>query len=164
VELLTGEQKAIKESNLEVSLDIDQEFEVARAKHLIQQLKVGAETGAKPQPREERRPLGEAIVWPKVKGIHPGAMVRLQGLTGAPELNGRRGRCLTFDAEVGRWKVDLGDEQKALRVENLTPAPGERPPTKVSAEEDKKALVAKGARAATLSPKEAYAESYGWDG
>merc|ERR1719422_488186 len=107
-----------------------------------------------------RRPLGQNTVWPKVKGIHPGAVVWLQGLS-MPELNGRKGRCLTFNQDSGRWTVDLGDGQKALRIENLIPAAGEKPPTKQSAEAAKSLRVASKAE---KSAKELHAESYGWDG
>mmetsp|Transcript_64472 Transcript_64472/g.167576 ORF Transcript_64472/g.167576 Transcript_64472/m.167576 type:complete len:306 (-) Transcript_64472:143-1060(-) len=165
VELITGEQKSIKESNLEVSKDIDSEYELAKGRFLFESMKAGPNAGGKKQAdSEERRPLGQKTAWPKVKGIHPGAVVRLQGLTSAPEMNGRKGRCISFDPEVGRWKVDLGDEYKALKVDNLAPAPGEKPPTRQSAEEDKKAQVDTAARKAGMSAKELYAESYGWEG
>merc|ERR1719436_1911990 len=111
---------------------------MALARHLFEKPGNGPDAKVKTQDtKEPRRPLGQKTAWPKVKGIHPGAVVRLQGLSGAAELNGRKARCISFDPETGRWKVDLGDEYKALKVENLTPAPGEKPPTRATAEEEK---------------------------
>lgn len=172
VQLLGGEQKSVKEANLEVSREIDAEYDTARAMHELQRRTAppakggpgaGAGAGAGGA-AEEKRPLGQRTAWPKVKGIHPGAVVRLQHLQGAPELNGRTGRCIRFDPENGRWEVDLGDQRKALKVENLSPAAGEKPPTKQSAEEEKKAFVEKLDTKSQMSAKEVYAESYGWDG
>mmetsp|Transcript_34761 Transcript_34761/g.81143 ORF Transcript_34761/g.81143 Transcript_34761/m.81143 type:complete len:520 (+) Transcript_34761:93-1652(+) len=62
--------------------------------------------------------------------LHPGAEVEIYGLTGAVELNGARGRLLHFDAETGRWAVELADSSregaasteskgKRVRSENL---------------------------------------------
>lgn len=109
------------------------------------------------------RPLGSNTSWPKVKGIHPGAVVRLQNLVAKQELNGRKGRCISFDPEVGRWKVDLGDEQKSLKVENLVPAPDEKPPTRQSAEAEKAAGAAEATRREALDARQKHAEDYGWD-
>merc|ERR1712125_274702 len=106
----------------------------------------------------ERRPLGSKTTWAKVKGIHPGAVVRLKDLTGAAELNGRKGRCISFDNETGRWKVDLGDGYKNIKQENLTPAPHEKPPTKQSAEAEIEQLGGDEARRAKLTEKERKAE------
>merc|ERR1719210_2198581 len=103
--------------------------------------------------KKEVRPLGEKTNWPKIKGVHPGAVVRLHSLSTAIELNGRKGRLISFDDQTGRWKVDLGDEQKSLKVENLTPAPGENPPTKSSAEIDKKELNAETERRGKMSAR-----------
>lgn len=163
VELISGEQKAVKESNLEVSYEVDQEYEFAKGKHLLDQLKSGAKLSTSALD-ESKRPLGEKTAWPKVKGIHPGAVVKLRDLAGAAELNGRTGRCISFDQDSGRWKVDLGDGYKSLKVDNLVPAPGEKPPTKASAEKERQAIDGKSTRTATLTAKEAFAESYGWDG
>lgn len=107
------------------------------------------------------RPLGSNTSWPKVKGIHPGAVVRLQNLVAKQELNGRKGRCISFDPEVGRWKVDLGDEQKSLKVENLVPAPDEKPPTRQSAEAEKAAGAAEATRREALDARQKHAEDYG---
>merc|ERR1719203_2377860 len=93
--------------------------------------------GRPPEAKEAPRPLGQKTTWPKVKGIHPGAVVRLQGLSTA-ELNGRKARCISFNTDSGRWTVDLGDGQKALKQDNLVPAPGEKPPTRQSAAEEAK--------------------------
>ncbi|CAE7327181.1 unnamed protein product, partial [Symbiodinium sp. CCMP2456] len=105
VELVSGDQKSIKEANLTASKDIDMEWEVSR------QCPGSKATAAQMDGKPVARPLGSNTSWPKVKGIHPGAVVRLQNLVAKQELNGRKGRCISFDPEVGRWKVDLGDEQ-----------------------------------------------------
>merc|ERR1711920_711713 len=112
----------------------------------------------------ERRPLGEKTAWPKIKGIHPGAVVRLHSLKGAVELNGRKGRCISFDPEAGRWKIDLGDGYKNIKPENLTPAPNEKPPTKQSAEAEIKAMGNNAARRADMTEQERRADDYGWEG
>mmetsp|Transcript_16986 Transcript_16986/g.40170 ORF Transcript_16986/g.40170 Transcript_16986/m.40170 type:complete len:298 (-) Transcript_16986:32-925(-) len=158
VELVSGEQKALKEANLEASKDIDMEWEVSR--HQFAKSSPAAHTDGKPV----ARPLGSGTTWPKVKGIHPGAVVRLQNLNAAKDLNGRKGRCISFDPEVGRWKVDLGDEQKSLKVENLVPAPGEKPPTRQSAMEEKAAAGVEKERRQALDARQQHAEDYGWDG
>merc|ERR1712113_1257295 len=113
---------------------------------------------------EGQRPVGEKTAWPKIKGIHPGAVVRLHDLKSVPQLNGRKGRLTTFDEETGRWKVDLGDEYKNIKVDNLTPAPGEKPPSKATAEADKKEAAAIAEKRAAMSAREVYAQDYGWDG
>eukprot|EP00747_Dinoflagellata_sp_TGD_P207760 gnl/TRDRNA2_/TRDRNA2_81294_c0_seq1.p1 gnl/TRDRNA2_/TRDRNA2_81294_c0~~gnl/TRDRNA2_/TRDRNA2_81294_c0_seq1.p1 ORF type:complete len:560 (+),score=87.35 gnl/TRDRNA2_/TRDRNA2_81294_c0_seq1:48-1727(+) len=52
--------------------------------------------------------------------LSQGAAVRLLGLTGAVELNGRRGVLVSFVEDSGRWMVDVdGVGIKALRPENL---------------------------------------------
>ncbi|CAE8598475.1 unnamed protein product, partial [Polarella glacialis] len=155
VELVTGEQKSLKEGNLSASKDTDAEWDLQHIKYLRQSSGPAAETAA------NARPLGSKTTWPKVKGIHPGAVVRLQGLSAAKELNGRKGRCINFDAEVGRWKVDLGDEHKSLKVENLVPAPTEKPPTRESAVAESAGSAAEQSRKAGLSAKEHFAEDYG---
>merc|ERR1740121_850089 len=161
VELLDGEQKSVKEANLEASKDIDREYDMARVRHMLESIDK-PDAGRKAAAGEEKRPLGQHTLWPKVKGLHPGAVVRLQGLSAA-ELNGRKGRCISFNQETGRWTVDLGDGQKALKIDNLVPAPGEKPPTKASAEEEDKKIRA-AAQNDPKSAKEVFAESYGWEG
>jgi len=54
------------------------------------------------------------------------AHVTLQGLRGAPELNGRTARVMRFDAAAARYIVELdaGGGQKSLRPENLAPRGG----------------------------------------
>lgn len=162
VELVDGQQKSIKESSLEASKDIDREYEMAKAMHMLEHLN-SPSGGKRTGQSEEKRPLGENTLWPKVKGLHPGAVVRLKGLSAA-ELNGRKGRCISFNQENGRWTVDLGDGQKALRIDNLVPAPGEKPPTVASAREESKTLKEADAKKETMNAKEVFAESYGWDG
>lgn len=161
VELVDGERKAIKEANLSASEEIDMEWEVARIQH-VQHAQHASNTAAQTDGKPVARPLGASTSWPKVKGIHPGAVVRLQNLK-TTELNGRKGRCISFDNETGRWKVDLGDEYKSLKIENLAPAPGEKPPTRQSALEEKSAAVADGQRREALNARERHAEDYGWD-
>mmetsp|Transcript_22336 Transcript_22336/g.51177 ORF Transcript_22336/g.51177 Transcript_22336/m.51177 type:complete len:518 (+) Transcript_22336:37-1590(+) len=56
--------------------------------------------------------------------FHIGADVEVHGLTGAIELNGAVGRLLQFDAETGRWAVELridgsSTSRKRIRAENL---------------------------------------------
>jgi hypothetical protein len=158
VELLDGTIKAIKEDNVECSHDIDDEHSIEKFKQMRE----------KPQEHLkqsfERRPLGSRTAWPKIKGIHPGAVVRLKDLTGAMELNGRKGRCLTFDSETGRWKIDLGDCHKNIKPDNLRPAPNEKPPTKASAEAEIMELGLNETRKAKMTEQERAAEDYGWEG
>lgn len=158
VELLDGEQKYVREENLTSSKELDTEYCEARSR-------------LPPPPRNQDnqdkdvpRPLGSKTPWAKVKGIHPGAVVRLRGLQGGPQLNGRKGRCLTFDQERGRWKIDLGDEHKAIRPENLEPALGEKPPTRESAACERKSIEEQMVADAERGPKEKFAASYGWAG
>jgi len=55
--------------------------------------------------------------------IEAGVAVCLHGLTSAPQLNGSAATCKEFDAEKGRWNVELpGGEVKALKPTNLIPA------------------------------------------
>lgn len=162
VELLDSTQKSVKEGNLEVSKDIDSDFEVARLKWKMENAGT-AGANSRSTPEAVPRPLGQKTTWPKVKGIHPGAVVRLQGLSFAA-LNGRSGRCISFNPDSGRWTVDLGDEQKALKIDNLVPAPGEKPPTKQGAEEETRSIREEGLRREAQSAKERHAEDYGWDG
>jgi len=158
VEFVDGEKKAIKEENLSASEEMDMEWEAARIKYAAQNPKAAHSDG-----KPVARPLGTNTVWPKVKGIHPGAVVRLQNLK-TQELNGRKGRCISFDNEAGRWKIDLGDEYKSLKVENLVPAPDEKPPTRQSAMEERNAAAADSERREALNAREKHAEDYGWDG
>lgn len=158
VELVDGERKAIKEANLSASEEIDMEWEAARIQYASKN-RTAAQTDGKPV----ARPLGTSTAWPKVKGIHPGAVVRLHNLK-TKELNGRKGRCISFDNEAGRWKIDLGDEYKSLKTENLVPAPDEKPPTRQSALQEKNAAAADSERREALDARERHAEDYGWDG
>jgi len=159
VELLDGTLKAIREDNLECSKAIDDEHDMEKAKMMR-----NGYSQESMQPPEAKRPLGSQTTWQKVKGLHPGAVVRLKGLTGATELNGRKGRCISFDPEAGRWKIDLGDGYKNIKQDNLTPAPNEKPPTKASAEADKADLNFEENRRSKLTEQERAAEDYGWDG
>lgn len=160
VELVDGEQKSIKEDNLSASKDIDLEWEIQQIEHLK----------LNPDPKDKNnectasvRPLGSATQWPKVKGIHPGAVVKIKGLTGAVELNGRTARCISFNAETGRWKIDLGDDFKSLKTYNLIPSPTDKSPTKDSALAEKKAQQASSINVIP-DAREVYAQDYGWDG
>jgi len=163
VELVTGESKAIKEANLQVSLEIDGEWMRTKGEYLRANPEA-LKKECQQLEQEVRRPLGEKTTWPKIPGVHPGAVVRLHGLTGAAHLNGRKGRCVSFDAETGRWKVDLGDEQKSLKPANFNPAPNEKPPTRESALKEKKELEENMERKAGMTAKEAFAKDYGWEG
>ncbi|CAE8633473.1 unnamed protein product [Polarella glacialis] len=49
----------------------------------------------------------------------PGASVRIAGLQGAPELNGKLGTCLSWDADKGRWLVSVEGGEKSIRPDNL---------------------------------------------
>mmetsp|Transcript_21154 Transcript_21154/g.66315 ORF Transcript_21154/g.66315 Transcript_21154/m.66315 type:complete len:177 (+) Transcript_21154:130-660(+) len=163
VELVSGEQKAIKEANLEVSLEIDKEWHITKGTYLKDNPEALKKECEKLE-KEQRRPLGQQTTWPKVPGVHPGAVVRIHSLTGATYLNGRKGRCISFDNETGRWKVDLGDEFKSLKPANFTPAPKEKPPTRESALKEKKEVEEAAMRKTGMTAKEMYAEDYGWDG
>jgi len=163
VELVSGEQKAIKEANIEVSLEIDKQWITTKGEYLRENPDVLKKECEKLE-KEERRPLGEKTTWPKIPGIHPGAVVRIHGLASAKELNGRKGRCIAFDSETGRWKVDFGDEQKSLKPANFTPAPNEKPPTRESALKEKKEMEEAAMRSTGMSAKEMYSKDYGWDG
>jgi len=165
VRLVSGEKRSIKDDNLECSRQIDKDaFEAKVVQARKDPMSYFNSMKEENKAKGEARPLGKGTTWPKVKGIHPGAVVRLKGLTGATELNGRKGRCITFDQETGRWKVDLGDGYKNIKQDNMTPAPNEKPPTKMSAEAEAKELGGDEARRAKLTEKERKAEDYGWDG
>merc|ERR1711971_654720 len=57
-------------------------------------------------------------------GLAPGAIVKIQGLQGAPELNGKHATIDVWDAAKKRWKVRLADgEEKLLKPENLKALP-----------------------------------------
>mmetsp|Transcript_52552 Transcript_52552/g.83401 ORF Transcript_52552/g.83401 Transcript_52552/m.83401 type:complete len:192 (+) Transcript_52552:3-578(+) len=164
VELMDDDsKKALKEENLECSSDIDSDYWARKAAYLRENPDALKKMMSQ-QNQSTSRPLGKSTTWAKVKGIHPGAVVRLKGLTGAAELNGRKGRCISFDPESGRWKVDLGDVHKNIKPENMTPAPGEKPPTKQSAEAEIKNLRSNEDRREALTQQERAAEDYGWEG
>lgn len=103
--------------------------------------------------------------WHSVEARSPSLGARPSLLRGASELNGRKGRCISFDGQSGRWKVDLGDDYKSIRPENLDPSPGERPPTRESAQQEKGALAKE--QVVSVEPKltvsERHAKDYGWD-
>jgi len=56
-------------------------------------------------------------------GFAEGATVEIGGLKGMPELNGRRGKLVTFNSQSLRWNVDIegGAGTKALNPANLVP-------------------------------------------
>lgn len=54
--------------------------------------------------------------------IRPGVTVKIDGLKGAPELNGKEGKVKDWNAEKGRWNVQVAGELKGLKPENLQPA------------------------------------------
>eukprot|EP00930_Biecheleria_cincta_P002254 TRINITY_DN103274_c0_g1_i1.p1 TRINITY_DN103274_c0_g1~~TRINITY_DN103274_c0_g1_i1.p1 ORF type:complete len:767 (-),score=99.09 TRINITY_DN103274_c0_g1_i1:754-3054(-) len=56
------------------------------------------------------------------KCFFPGLEVQLQGLKGAPHLNGASGKLESFDVVTGRWHVLLNREIKAVKPENIIPA------------------------------------------
>jgi len=166
VQLLGGESKSIKEESLECSLEIDKEYQEAH----FEWFKENKDTALADMmaQRAGQRPLGKHTSWPKVRGIHPGAVVRLQGLTSSA-LNGRKGRCISYDPTAERWKVDLGDEFKSIKPMNLVPATGEKPPTRQSAEAEKRqfGIVDEDQHRSPDKQKteqEKFAASYGWTG
>eukprot|EP00930_Biecheleria_cincta_P038880 TRINITY_DN26739_c0_g1_i1.p1 TRINITY_DN26739_c0_g1~~TRINITY_DN26739_c0_g1_i1.p1 ORF type:complete len:130 (-),score=20.73 TRINITY_DN26739_c0_g1_i1:525-914(-) len=56
--------------------------------------------------------------------LRPGLNVAIHGLKGAADLNGKEGKCKHWDADKGRWTVELpGGELKALKPENLQAKP-----------------------------------------
>merc|ERR1712187_41754 len=162
VQLINGEQKSVKADNLECSPDIDMEQGMAMIKFMKENPAAAEKIGE--EKHKDRRPLGENTTWTKVKGVHPGAVIRIYGLAKAAHLNGRKGRCLTFDPETGRWTVDLGDEQKSLKAENLIPAPKEKPPTYESATEEKLQQARDAEVRAGKTAAQVHAEDYGWEG
>lgn len=80
-------------------------------------------------------PAADASIAKSVSHLREGATVTLFGLSSAPELNGKLGRVLRFDAARGRWFVEVGGlaasakhergveirmtAVKALKAENL---------------------------------------------
>eukprot|EP00913_Durusdinium_trenchii_P027654 g25935.t1 len=71
--IVNGEKKAIRESNLHASQDVDMEWEAARVEYAASN-STSAQTDGKPV----GRPLGTHTSWEK--GFHPGAVVFLQNL------------------------------------------------------------------------------------
>jgi len=60
---------------------------------------------------------------PEAGELRSGLAVHICGLEALPELNGREGTCEDWLPERNRWAVRIaGEEVKALRPENLTPA------------------------------------------
>lgn len=60
------------------------------------------------------------------KHVQIGSKVAIQGLTGAPELNGKQGTVKSWDADKGRWNVLMpGGDIKALKPENLKAKAGQ---------------------------------------
>eukprot|EP00931_Biecheleriopsis_adriatica_P114949 TRINITY_DN90815_c0_g1_i1.p2 TRINITY_DN90815_c0_g1~~TRINITY_DN90815_c0_g1_i1.p2 ORF type:complete len:143 (+),score=31.32 TRINITY_DN90815_c0_g1_i1:39-431(+) len=54
--------------------------------------------------------------------LRPGVNVVIHGLKGAADLNGKEATVKTWDADKGRWTVQLqGGDFKALKPENLQP-------------------------------------------
>jgi len=53
--------------------------------------------------------------------LRPGLQVRIRGIAGSSELNGRQAEVQRFDPSRNRWLVRVGDErdEKALRADNL---------------------------------------------
>jgi len=168
VEMIDGTTKALKPENLEASKEIDGDFMLEKMKAVRDNPEVMksmfANITKNSEATNQQRPVGKATAWPKVKGIHPGAVIRIKGLTGATELNGRKGRCISFDQENGRWKIDLGNGYKNIKIENLVPAPTEKPPTKASAEAEEKEFETNESRRAKMTDSERAAEDYGWEG
>jgi len=164
VQLVPGDTKALKEENLTCSPEIDSKYRIAYLEWATKN-KEAALVAAARDP--DARPLGKHTSWPKVPGIHPGAVVRLQGLA-TIQLNGRKGRCISYDPHTERWKVDLGDEHKSIKYTNLAPC-REKPPTRQSAEEEKRQLgVVDDKKMRETDPnmdaREKFAQNYGWNG
>lgn len=168
VELVDGTTKALKPDNLEASKEIDGDFMLEKMKAVRDKPELISDMMKNMAKKEdngnEQRPVGKATAWPKIKGIHPGAVIRIHGLSGATELNGRKGRCISFDPENGRWKIDLGNGYKNIKIDNLVPAPKEKPPTKASAEAEEKEFETNESRRAKMTDLERAAEDYGWNG
>lgn len=68
----------------------------------------------------ERRRLAEGFR----SGFEEGATVELQGLKGAAELNGKRGRLVSWNSQSLRWNVEVEGVVKALNPSNLVPVAG----------------------------------------
>lgn len=154
VELVDGTRKAIKEENLECNKDIDGEWIMAKGDWMRANPDLQAQNEKIKQQQEKIQFHQEG----KVKGIHPGAVVKIHGLKGAAELNGRLARCIELDKETRRWTVDLGDQRKSIKQDNLWPTVDEKPPNS-----DPKTHWPKHRRAGD-KPSATLSEKYGWDG
>ena len=63
--------------------------------------------------------------------ITAGAVVRLSGLKAKPELNGETATIKSFNADKGRFNVEVGTSILALKGDNLEQADDQRlPPSK----------------------------------
>jgi len=81
--------------------------------------------------------------------LKPGEEVKIQGIKAKPELNGLMGTLIAFDAEKGRWQVQLPDgEKKLFKEDNLLHVPKAPPPE----EKKRKPIPTK-----ALTPEEAVA-------
>lgn len=64
--------------------------------------------------------------------LQPGAEVKIQGIKAKPELNGLKGTLIAFDAEKGRWQVQLPDgPPKLFKEDNLIFVPKAPPPEEI---------------------------------
>jgi len=64
--------------------------------------------------------MGGGVVALKAANIvlPPGTRVKVQGLSGAPQYNGRWGQVESFDSDSGRYNVKMTDKVLALKAEN----------------------------------------------
>merc|ERR1719320_599447 len=82
------------------------QFDAAKGRWLVRLEKGGAEKLLRP---ENLRAV-----------LKHGSLVRLLGLTSAPQLNGRRAVCTAWDSSRQRWRVRVeGGEEKMLRPDSL---------------------------------------------
>mmetsp|Transcript_76190 Transcript_76190/g.215587 ORF Transcript_76190/g.215587 Transcript_76190/m.215587 type:complete len:348 (-) Transcript_76190:163-1206(-) len=77
------------------------------------------------QPGAQERPEPQGPLLDEHGGLSSRQLVRLHGLQGAAELNGRLGRLRKFDPAAQRWEVDV---RGGLGVKRLKEANLERPP------------------------------------
>jgi len=76
-----------------------------------------ARTGRPPQTEGPQSSASCSTTCPQ---LVVGGSVRLEGLVGAPQLNGEVGVLRRYDSEALRWHVELpGGEMKSVRLENL---------------------------------------------
>ena len=80
----------------------------------------GEEAAAEPAAAEDAAPPMIEMQPSDVRSV--GERVEVRGLVGRPELNGRCGSVVGFDAAKGRYIVIVGEEQLSLKSSNLVAA------------------------------------------